>query len=197
MRKKRYILSALVSALFFTILYVVLKFNILIALILTFACYFGCILLFKEKDVRKYDPDTIMHYCYLISKISNYANYIDDKMIVGNINDITREAEKIIVMLEQKPAKVTQVYDGFDFFLPNVIKVIEQYIYLMKQKKLKDPEKEFLGQVNNFLDNVETEMVKMLDNMNYRKMLDINSSIEVFKKGNDLVKDGVEDGSGR
>lgn len=186
--KKRYIYSALLSGVLFAIIYLIVDINIFISLLLTVIAYLGGIFFFKEKDVRTYEPNTIMHYCYLISKIANYKNYIDDKKIQDDITDITENAERIIVMLQQKTNKVTQVYDGFDYFLPLTIKVIEQYFTLTKRKNLTDEEKKFMNGINEFLDNIEVEMKKMLDNMNYTKMLDINSSIEVFQNGNKIVK---------
>ena len=187
--KKRYIYSALLSSLLFLILYVFLDFNILICLVLTILAYIGGILFFKEKDIRTYDPNLLMHYCYLISKLANYTKLIEDEKINKNIKDITDEAEKIIVMLEQKPNKVTQVYDGFDFYLPLSIKIVDQYVYLKKKDSLTPDENKFIEEINLCLDNIEIEITKLLDNMNYTKMLDINSSIEIFKSGNKVVED--------
>ncbi|MCI5835743.1 MAG: 5-bromo-4-chloroindolyl phosphate hydrolysis family protein [Firmicutes bacterium] len=187
MLKKRYIYASLLAGLVFLILYLILNFNILISLILTILTYIGGILFYKEKDVRKYDPNLIMHYCYLISKLYNYTNSIEDEIVNKNIKEITDEAEKIIIMLEQKPNKVTQVYDGFDYYLPLSIKVMEHYVYLKKKSNLTNKEKGFMLQINVFLDNIEKEISKLLENMNYTRMLDINSRIEIFKKGNEIV----------
>ena len=55
--KKRYIYASLLSGLFFIILYVVLNFGLIISLLLTVGVYVGAIFFFKEKDVRKYDPN--------------------------------------------------------------------------------------------------------------------------------------------
>lgn len=187
--KKRYIYSPLLASLLFLILYVFLNFNVFISLILTIFAYIGGLFFFKEKDIRTYDPNLLMHYCYLISKLSNYTNNIKDENIKKNIKDITTEAEKIIVMLEQKPNKVTQVYDGFDFYLPLSIKIIDQYIYLTNKESLTKEENKFITEINNCLDNIEIEIKKLLENMNYTKMLDINSNIEIFKSGNKILED--------
>ena len=39
-------------------------------------------------------------------------------------------------------------------------------------------------QINTTLDYIEKEIDKLLENMNYTKMLDINASIEMFQKAN-------------
>lgn len=189
MIKKRYIYAPLLASIAFILFYIVLDLNILLCLILTVITYIGGLLLFKEKDVRKYDPNFIMHYCYLISKLANYTNNVNDEKVKNNILDITKQAEKIINMLEQKPNKVTQVYDGFDYYLPLCIQIVEQYIYLSKKDNLTKDENNFINDINKCLDGLENEFSKLLDNMNYTKMLDINSRIELFKKGNLFIND--------
>lgn len=184
--KKRYIYASLLSGLFFIILYVVLNFGLIISLLLTVGVYVGAIFFFKEKDVRKYDPNIIMHYCYLISKLVHYSEMTDDKVLSKNIKEITDEAERIIVMLEQKLNKVTQVYDSFDYFLPLTIKVVEEYQGLKNKEKLTAEELKFMNNSLKYLDNIELEFKKLLENMNYTKMLDINSSIEIFEDKNNL-----------
>ena len=181
--KKRYLYAAILSALLFLILYIVLNFNVFISIILTVITYVGGIFLFKEKDIRKYDPNAIMHYCYLISKIDNYTNIIKDEDVNKDIKDISVKAEKIVNMLEHKPDKVTQVYDGFDYYLPFTIKVLDQYVILQNtEEQNNEEEKKFIKDINNTLDYIEKEIDKLLTNMNYTKMLDINASIEVFRK---------------
>ena len=133
-----------------------------------------------------------MHYCYLISKLYNYTNFIKDEKINKNIVDITKEAEKIISMLEQKPNKVTQVYDGFDYYLPLSIKIVDHFVYLKNKEKLTDIENKFMNNINVCLDNLELEIKKLLENMNYTKMLDINANIELFKKSNEIVEEDIE-----
>ena len=188
--KKRYIYSSLLSIFLFIILYVVLDFNVILSIILTLVTYVGGVFFFKEKDVRKYDPNAIMHYCYLISKIDNYTNLIDDDKVDKDIKDISVKSEKIVNMLEHKPDKVTQVYDGFDYYLPFTIKVLEQYVLLQNtEEQNNNDEKKFIKEINTTLDYIEKEIDKLLTNMNYTKMLDINASIEVFKKqANSLEK---------
>lgn len=198
MYKKRYIYSSFISIIFFIILYVILDFHLLVSLIFTILSYIGGIFLYKEKDIRSYNPNLLLHYCYLISKIDNYKSSINEEVVKRNIEDITKSSEKIVAMLEQKPTKVTQVYDGFDFYLPITINVLEQYVYLTKKEKLTKTEDKFLKEINLCLDNIEREINKLLENMNYTKMLDINSRIEIFKNDNKIVnnkkiKEGVNE----
>jgi len=190
--KVRYLYAALLSAVLFLILLFALDFPIWLCIILALVTYVGGIFFFKEKDVRKYDPNIIMHYCYLLSKVNNYKRLIDDDEVNSNIEDITKKAEKIVVMLEQKPDKVTQIYDSFDYYLPFTIKILDQYVRLNNEENKKDEEKKFMKEINKTLDYIEAEVDKILENMNYTKMLDINSSIEMFKKQADKLEEKID-----
>ncbi len=190
--KVRYLYAAILSAVLFLILLFALDFPIWLCIILALVTYVGGIFFFKEKDVRKYDPNIIMHYCYLISKVNNYKRLIDDEKVDENIEDITKKAEKIVVMLEQKPDKVTQIYDSFDYYLPFTIKILDQYVRLDNEENKKDEEKKFMKEINKTLDYIEAEVDKLLENMNYTKMLDINSSIEMFKKQADKLEEKID-----
>lgn len=194
--KKRYIYSSILAVISFIILYLILDFGLLLSLPIVILIYVGGIFLYKEKDIRKYDPNAMLHYCYLISKIDNYTNLIKDKDIKKNIKDISTKSEKIVVMLEQKPDKVTQVYDAFDFYLPKTIQILDLYISLTeKETKTKDEEK-FMNEINDTLDYIESVIVKLLENMNYTKMMDIKASIEMFKSSNKNINEKiVEKGS--
>ena len=134
-----------------------------------------------------------MHYAYLISKIDNYINIVKDKTVDKNIKDISKKSEKILSMLEQKPAKVTQVYEAFDFYLPFAVEMIEHYISLEGEEKLTPKDKKYMEEINDKLDYLEAAIDKLLENMNYTKTLDINASIEVLKRETGNRKPVVED----
>lgn len=189
--KKSYIYSLILSIITFIILFIILDFGIIISIPITLIVYLGGIFFFKEKDIRNYDENMLMHYCYLISKIDNYTNLVQDKLIQKNIKDISSISEKIIIMLEQKPNKVTQVYEGFDYYLPQTIKILDYFVYLEKKSNKTSEEEKFYKDINITLDYIENEFVKLQENMNYTKMMDINASIEMFKRSNEKVNERV------
>ncbi len=192
MPKKRYIYATIAAAILFIVLYAILDFHILISIPLTIVTYIGCIFFFKEKDVRNYEPRTIMHYCFLVSKIDNYTNLVKEEKVKKNIKDISTKGDKIITMLEQKPDKVTQVYDGFDYYLPLTIKALDHYLYLINNEDVTPKEKKFIEDINETLDLIELEINKLLENMNYTKMLNIQDSIEIFKKNKGYVEEKID-----
>ena len=191
--KKRYFYACALSIVLFIITFVLFDFPIYISSPLAIITYVAGIFIFKEKDIRNYNPNDIMHYAYLISKIDNYINIVKDETVDKNIKDISRKSEKILAMLEQKPAKVTQVYEAFDFYLPFAVEMIEHYISLEGEEKLSPKDKKYMDEINDKLDYLEAAIDKLLENMNYTKTLDINASIEVLKKETGGKKHKEED----
>ena len=63
---------------------------------------------------------------------------------------------------------------------------------LDKKDNKTDDEKKFYESINQTLDYIENEIDKLLENMNYTKMLDINASIEMYKKANSDIKEEKE-----
>ena len=189
--KKRTLYSLILSILAFSVLYLLFNFGLLLSIPITIIIYIGGIFFFKEKDIRQYNESDLMHYCYLISKIDNYTNLVHEKEVNKNIKDISKVAERIILMLEQKPNKVTQVYEGFDYYLPQTIKILDYYLYLDEKSNKSQEEEKFQKEINTTLDYIENEFVKLQENMNYTKMMDINASIEMFKRSNEKVNKKV------
>ena len=53
-------------------------------------------------------------------------------------------------------------------------------------------EEKFCKDINETLDYIEKEVDKLLDNMNYTKMLNIQDSIEIFKKNKGYVEEKID-----
>lgn len=195
--QKRYLYSAGIASLFFIISYGVLDINILISLLLTIVFYAGGIFLFKEKDIRELNGETVNQYYFLASRVGNYSNYIDDVDIKEDINTITSLVDQILVSLEQRPKKVEQVFDFFDYYLDITYKLLYKYTGIIKKKKTSKESDEFLNKMPTYMDAIVKAFDKQFKNMQEAKMLDINSEIRVFEntvgiKNSDL-KVGDED----
>ena len=97
---------------------------------------------------------------------------------VGSISDIS---SKILSALTQKPKKVTQVYNFYDYYMSLVLKLLERYAYLEKKKDKTDNENKFLEKCETYLINIENEFKKQLDNMYKTSELDIEKEIKLFE----------------
>lgn len=192
--QKRYIYSGIVSGIFFLLSYGILNINIIISLALTALLYLGGILLFKKEDIRELNGTNINNYYFLASKCANLAKRIDDEEITASVNSITTYVDQILVSLTQRPKKVEQVFDFFDYYLDITYKMLyrKNSIKTNGEKNAKDSE--FNSKVNEYLKTIVNEFEKQLSNMREAKMLDIENEIKVFEHNIGIKKSDIEVG---
>lgn len=180
--QKRYVYAALVAGVVFLLIYLMLDFSLLISLLLTILIYIGGIFFFKEKDVREFNADDINRYYFQTSKILSYKDRIDDIELKEDIEFISDVSSKILSSLTQKPKKVTQVYNFFDYYMNLVIKMLEKYVYLKTKTEYSDIEKTFLDRINIYFENIKQQFSRQLDNMYKTQRLNMQAEIEAFEK---------------
>ena len=192
---KRYIYSALLSGFLFIVFYALLDFNIALSIILTFGVYIGGVLLFKEDDMRKMTPENVNNYYFLASKLKSIASEANNKHIMKNVDIIGEFTDKILVSLSQRPKKVEQVFEFFDYYLDLSYKMIYKYKLLRLKKDKSTKDQTFINNIELYFDKIKDEFEKQYKNMQEAKMLDINTEIKIFEKNIGLTKNDVE-GSG-
>ncbi|MBO5096399.1 MAG: hypothetical protein J6B98_05950 [Bacilli bacterium] len=179
--QKRYIYAGILGAITFIILYLIINFNVIVSLFLATIMYLGGIFLYKEKDVREYNPDDINRYYFEASKISNYKNHIKDEEINKCITEIVDISSKILSALTQKPKKVTQVYNFFDNFMPFTNRLLNRYTSYKLKDNINDKEKLIVDNTLNFLIQTKEKFQTQLDNMYKVNQIDVKKEFELFK----------------
>lgn len=179
--QKRYFYAAGLGALGFLVSYLIIELGLIFSIFLTILIYIAGIFIFKEKDIREYDADDINKYYFQTSKILSYKNRLKDKEMLETVGSISDISSKILSALTQKPKKVTQVYNFYDYYMSLVIKLLERYAYLEKKKDKTETENKFLEKCETYLINIENEFKKQLDNMYKTSELDIEKEIKLFE----------------
>lgn len=179
--QKRYIYSSGLASIGFIILYLILDFNILLALAITLVIYIAGVFIFKEKDVREYSPEDLNRYHFQTSKLMSYKDRIKNKEIGILIEKIGNISIKTLSALTQKPKKVTQVYNFYDYYMGLLLRLVEKYQYLEAKKELSDVEKKFINDTENYLRNIEIQFQKQLDNMYKTESIDVQREIKLFE----------------
>ena len=194
----RYLYSAIVASIFFLFCYLILNFHILITILLTALIYIGGIFLFKEKDIREFNEEYVNNYYFLASKLQNLTTEIKNKEIVNNVKEITNLTNEILISLRQRPKKVEQVFDFFDYYLDAAYKILYKYNILIKKEPKEKKDNEYIEQTPKFISNIKEGFEKQLKNMQEAKMLDIDTEIKIFEKqigfNKDEIKVGENDG---
>lgn len=179
--QKRYIYSSGLASIGFIILYLILDFNILLALVITLVIYIAGVFIFKEKDVREYSPEDLNRYHFQTSKLMSYKDRIKNKEIGILIEKIGNISIKTLSALTQKPKKVTQVYNFYDYYMGLLLRLVEKYQYLEAKKELSEIEKKFINDTENYLRNIEIQFQKQLDNMYKTESIDVQREIKLFE----------------
>lgn len=180
--QKRYIYAGILGALGFIITYLILNIHIIFSFILTIVLYIGGIFIFKEKDVREYNADDINRYYFLTSKLLNYKERVNNEDLKSDIEQISDISTKILSALTQKPNKVTQVFNFYDYYMNLTISLIDKYIILEQKDSRSSKETNFMNKMNTYIENIKREFIKQQDNMYKTKSLNMEQEIELFEK---------------
>ena len=192
--QKRYIYAAFLASIFFLIIYLLVKINIIISIFLTIAIYYGGILLFKEEDVREFNSENINNYYYLASKVQNEAEKTKNKEIISICENIGKNTDSILVSLSQRPRKVEQIFSFFDYYLDIAYKILYKYNNISGNKEIKDSEKKYKENTKDYLQKILDAFEKQSKNMQEAKMLDIDTEIKIFEKTSGINKEIIQVG---
>lgn len=192
--QKRYLYAGILSAIFFLVTYVILDFNIFLSIILTGAIYGGGIFLFKEKDIRALDAKNVNNYYFAASKCAHQAEISGDDTIKSIVDKITTYTDEIIVSLSQRPKKVEQVFDFFDYYLDITNKILMRYNAIKNNDKKTTKDREFSENADDYLLKISDCFEKQLSNMKEARMLDIESEIRIFEHAVGFKKTDIEVG---
>ncbi len=192
--QKRYLYSALLSAAFFIIVYGFADFNIVLSVLLTIVIYLGGIFLFKEKDLRTLTPKYVDDYYFMASKCAARASQTADEEIKAYVDKITTYTDEILLSLTQRPKKVEQVFDFFDYYLDITNKILMRYNLLKNHENHDEKEHVFLDNTKNYLEKITDMFSRQLSNMKEARMLDIESEIRMFEHTIGLKKTDIEVG---
>lgn len=180
--QKRFIYAGILGAIGFAVTYLFLNIEIIYALLLTIVIYIAGIFIFKEKDVRNYSLDDVNRYYFLTSKLLNYNQRINNQEIKDDIQEISDISSKILSALTQKPNKVTQVFNFYDYYMNLTINLIDKYSILEKKDVRSTKEQNFMNKMVTYIENIKREFKKQQDNMYKTKSLNIDQEIELFEK---------------
>lgn len=192
--QKRYIYAGFLSAVFFIIVYGILDFDVWISVLLTAIVYFGGIFLYKEKDMRELNAKNIDNYYFLASKCANKARLCENEQITKAVDKIATYTDEIIVSLSQRPKKVEQVFDFFDYYLDITNKILTRYLLAKKHNNKTQKDADFVDNTVSYLTTITDCFKKQLDNMKEARMLDIESEIRIFEHTIGFKKTDIEVG---
>ena len=192
--QKRYIYSAILSGVFFIIVYALLDFPLLISLLLLVIVYIAGIFIFKSYDVRIYDASALARYQFEMSKLNDYKEKIKDKSIQEKIGKIVNHCQKITEHLGSGPKNATKIYNFLDYYLPFTDKIVTKYIEAEKKKEKTFVENKLILKMSVYIREVEQECNKILTEIIKSKDKAFDYEMRIFERTSDF-EDFDEEGS--
>ena len=193
--EKRYIYSAIMTCIFFMIIYAVLDFYLWISLLLSAVVYVGGIFLFKSKDIRVYDRQALAKYNFEMSKLNDYKEKIKDKIIKEKISLIVRHSQKICDYLQTQPTNATKIYNFLDYYLPFTDSIVTKYIRAEKKQEKTFVENKLILKMTVYIREVEQETNRLLNEIIKSKDKEFDFEMRKFERASVFEDDIESEGS--
>ena len=193
--EKRYIYSAIMTGIFFMIIYAVLDFYLWISLLLSAVVYVGGIFLFKSKDIRVYDRQALAKYNFEMSKLNDYKEKIKDKIIKEKISLIVRHSQKICDYLQTQPTNATKIYNFLDYYLPFTDSIVTKYIQAEKKQEKTFVENKLILKMKVYIREVEQETNRLLNEIIKSKDKEFDFEMRKFERASVFEDDIESEGS--
>lgn len=194
--KNKEIVSAAIGGAFFAVPYLVLAAPLLPSLAIG-AVAFGAgeLLLGDEKPTLKETNRKLYNILETAKKqnkkILQMIPQIEDEEIRKQLNEIHESVSKIISTVEEKPKKVNQTNNFFDYYLPITVKLVERYDEIENQKLSSSESKKFLQSTNKMVGEIDRAYQKILADLYRSDIVDMDAEMKVFDS---LLKaDGFND----
>lgn len=117
-----------------------------------------------------------------VRRIQELNDDIPDYKISAQLKQIEILTASIIDQVEKKEAKLKQVRQFMNYYLPTTIKLLEQYVQLQNVGLKGENIENGMKQIEDMLDKVILAFQKQLDDLFERDVVDITAEIQVMER---------------
>ena len=194
--KNKEIVSAAIGGAFFAVPYLVLAAPLLPSLAIGAVAFGAGELLLGEEKLTLKETNRKLYNILETAKKQNkrilqMIPQIEDENIRKQLNEIHESVSKIISTIEEKPKRVNQTNNFFDYYLPITVKLVERYDEIENQKLSSSESKKFLQSTNKMVDEINRAYKKILADLYRTDIVDMDAEMKVFDS---LLKtDGFND----
>lgn len=194
--KNKEIVSAAIGGAFFAVPYLVLAAPLLPSLAIGAVAFGAGELLLGEEKLTLKETNRKLYNILETAKKQNkrilqMIPQIEDENIRKQLNEIHESVSKIISTIEEKPKRVNQTNNFFDYYLPITVKLVERYDEIENQKLSSSESKKFLQSTNKMIGEINRAYKKILADLYRTDIVDMDAEMKVFDS---LLKaDGFND----
>ncbi len=190
--KNHDILSALTGGIFFAIPYLTLSVPVIPSLLIGASAFCAGELVFKKNKQKETEQiDLIKNAKEKDRHILAMIKEINDEEVKETLREIHKNVFKIIRTIETKPYKIAGTNKFFDYYLPAVTKIIDQYDNIENQELSSKESKKFLSSTKQMLQESNEAFKEILNNLYQKDIIETNVEMKVL---NSMLKsDGLKD----
>ncbi len=183
--KNKEIVSAAIGGAFFAVPYLVLAAPLLPSLAIGAVAFGAGELLLGDEKLTLKDTNRKLYNILETAKKQNkkilqIIPQIEDEEIRKQLNEIHESVSKIISTVEEKPKKVNQTNNFFDYYLPITVKLVERYDEIENQKLSSSESKKFLQSTNKMVGEIDRAYKKILADLYRTDIVDMDAEMKVF-----------------
>ncbi len=183
--KNKEIVSAAIGGAFFAVPYLVLAAPLLPSLAIGAVAFGAGELLLGDEKLTLKDTNRKLYNILETAKKQNkkilqMIPQIEDEEIRKQLNEIHESVSKIISTVEEKPKKVNQTNNFFDYYLPITVKLVERYDEIENQKLSSSESKKFLQSTNKMVGEIDRAYKKILADLYRTDIVDMDAEMKVF-----------------
>ena len=126
-----------------------------------------------------------------VEEIQRLNDEIPDFKLSAQIKQLEVLTDKIFAYVKQNPAKLKQIRQFLDYYLPTTIKLLGQYVELQNQGMRMGNIDEGMKKIEAMLDKIIVAFQKQLDSLFESDVVDITADIQVME--NMMASQGLTD----
>ncbi len=185
--KNSSIISAIIGGTFFAVPYLALSAGILPSLAIG-ACAFGAgeLILHNKKqedlqDKTKNLYDILNEAKNKNKQIMDMETKVDNPELRKNIKEIGETVNKMIKTIEQKPEKLKNMSNFFNYYLPVTFNILKKYDEIENQRLSSNEGKQFMQQTESMIEKINNAFKNQLSNLYQTDMVDTDAEMKVFE----------------
>ena len=198
MENKKDIISAIVGGTFFAIPYLGLSITLAPALAIGAAAFGASELVLssvKTKEILK-DTNRSLYLKLNTAKkqnkeIYNLISKVESESTKNNLKIIYVTVNKIVATVEENPKKANSLGNFFDYYLPVLIKIVNNCDEVENQRLISEEGKEFMAKADKMIADTKKAFETLLSNLYEKDIIDADADMKVY---NIMLKaDGIVD----
>ena len=117
-----------------------------------------------------------------IRKIRDLSAKISNSELSRQIDEMESLTERIFASVQRNPEKLPQIRQFMEYYLPTVLRLLEQYSVLQHQTVQGGNVEEALNGIAGMMDKVLTAFRRQLDTLYEKDVIDITADIRVMEQ---------------